>query len=178
MPSLDATIVSIFPFDIREAKPGMIPPEFFIPAAAKGDISILHVGLCKAYIYLDYERGSIPMTEFADIVAQSVVRDFNTAQLEFRGEYCKPGLMFLPGKYTKEQVLKDFAKEVEELKKAQYNWFIQLVKVADDSWNRTKRHSEISDIQRRAVKELNLTREWVVEYVSIGSDGLVAGLSK
>lgn len=178
MSTLEATIISVFPFDIREAKPGLIPPEFFIPAAAPNDFSILHVGLCETYIYLDSNRGSLAMKEFADIIAESVVRDFITAQFEYKGEHCKPGLMWIPKKLSKEQITKDYQPELKALRDAQRQWFIQLVKIADDSWNRVKKHSEISDIQRRASKELGLKREWVIDYVSIGSDEPVASVSK
>lgn len=164
---LEATVISVVPFPIKEAKPGMIPPEFYIPAAEEGSISTLGVGLCQCYIYLDADRGSIPFTEFAGTVAKSIVNDYCNAQLEYRGDHCKPGLFWVPKKVTKEQALKEYASEIAQARRAQREWFIRLVRNADDSWNRVKKHSEISDIQRLACKLLNVKRDWLIEYEAI-----------
>lgn len=162
--SVDATVVSLFPFKIVEKKPAMIPPEFVIPAAAKDDFVILNVGICNTYIYMDAERGSMPFPEFAGTVADSIVNDFIMAQLEYRDDNCKPGLFWVPGKHTKEDIKKNFAAELAAAKAAQINWFKRLVYVADDSWNRVKKHSEISDVQREAVRQLNIKRDWLIDY--------------
>ena len=165
--TLNATIISVLPFKITEAKPGMIPPEFVIPAAPDNDITVVNIGLCQTYIYLDADRGSIPFTEFAGTVAKSIVDDYCMAQLEYRGNDCKPGIFWVPEKVTKEEALKKYPKEITAIRAAQRMWFIRLVRMADDSWNRTKKHSEISDIQRLAAAKLGIKRDWLIEYEAI-----------
>ena len=39
-------------------------------------------------------------------------------------------------------------------------WFANLVQLADDDWAQTRQYKTISDLQRKACKYLNLTRDW------------------
>lgn len=167
MSLLDATIVSVFPFNIVEKKPGLVPPEFHLPAAEKGSFEILHVGLCGTFLFIDSDRGSVKTTEFADTVAESVVRDFITAMLGYEGDHCSPGIFWVPGKLTKAEIIKDHQEKLERADKGQYNWFVRIVRIADDAWNKGKSHAQINDMQRYAAKSLDLKRDWLIEYVSI-----------
>lgn len=162
----DATVISVYPFEVKAAKPGMVPPEFTIPAAPKDDISILNVPFCDVYIYIDSDRGQMAMKEFAGTVARSIVQDYVTSQFCYNGENCQPGLFWVPGRYTKEEIKELFAEEIKKARNAQQEWFKRLVMDADDSWNKTKRHSNISEMQRVAVRQLGIKRDWVIDYVS------------
>ena len=167
MSLLDATVISVFPFKIIERKPGLVPPEFHFPAAAKGDFVIMHIGLCGAYLFIDSDRGSVKITEFADTVAESIVRDFTTSMLGYDGPNCSPGIFWVPGKLTKDEIILNYHEKMAEVDKGQYNWFVNIIRMADDAWNKGKSHAQINDMQRYAAKHLNLKRDWVIEYVSI-----------
>jgi RNase P subunit RPR2 len=45
----------------------------------------------------------------------------------------------------------------------QENWFTELIKLADDDWNKTHQHKMITDDQRYACKALGMKRDWMVE---------------
>src|SRR5687768_2347899 len=97
-PSPDATIVSVFPLEVTEQKPGLNPQEFVIPAAAPNDISILHVGICHNIVYISDERGTMPVPELGSVVADAVVNDFLKGQLEYQAGRAHPGIFWVSGR--------------------------------------------------------------------------------
>lgn len=153
----EATIVSIFPLPLAEVKPGLYPGRFEIPAAADVNKPVLFViEDCVTYTYIPLSNNKHATTVIPALeVARSICMDFRIACLGYR-EDAYPGLAWLPGKVSKppEDMLRN-------LREAQNNWFLSLVKLADDDWAKNKQQRTISDTQRFAAKTLNLRREWV-----------------
>src|SRR5271170_7711776 len=92
--SLSCTVVSFFPQDIKESKPGLVPPSFFIPASDMKTPSLLKVGTCSHFVYMDESRGSLMVKDPSDIVAKSIVEDFCSSQLGI-AEDASPGLFWI-----------------------------------------------------------------------------------
>lgn len=158
------TVISIVPFPIDEPKPGLYPGHFRIPAAKAGDIEILAVGRSVHHVYLDNDRGSITVPTPSSEVARSICDDYSASQLAyFRGE-AEPGVFFIDGEYKdKKSVLAVAKGEIERARMLQKNWFMRLVAIADDEWNKYHSHKTISELQRFAAKSLGLEREWNIE---------------
>lgn len=165
----NATVVSVFPLEIVEQKPGLNPIEFIVPAAADKDFSILYVGICNNAVYIDADRGVMQVPEMGSVVAAAIVRDFCNAQLEFRSGVAEPGMFWVPNKPTKAEIATQFADKILAARQRQNKWFEMLVRLADTSWNKRKNHSEISELQRMAALKLGLSgkREWLIEYASV-----------
>lgn len=167
-----ATIVSIYPFNIREFKPGLIPNIFRIPAA-KDDIVVFYVEDAKFPVYMDSERGSIWVTVPALLLANSIIFDFVTAQHRYLAPVpeekivgAMPGLFYLPGKISKVEIKDKHKHLIEHAISIQNSWFESLVKEADDDWVRYQKHAMITDVQRHACKALHIERAWAVELKS------------
>lgn len=156
-----ATIVSICPFELREEKPGLIPGVFIIPPAKEGDFNILVISDSKHTIRIPVQGNKITLTEDAHILAESIVQDRMTGQLLYRSD-CHPGLFWVPGELTKEQIVKQFPDKLQEAHLKQRNWYRALCKLADDDWNNYHQHKFISDIQRHAAKVMGLERDWLL----------------
>lgn len=154
---MECTLVSIIPTMILERKPGMVPGAFTMPPAKENDFELLLIPDCRYYIYLDGDRGSIAAYKPGEEVAESVVRDYIDSKPNVSPE-AHPGIGFVPGNYVdqKEKFKKDHSDILKRLDDTQNLWFAELVKVADDEWERHRAHRAISDEQRLAAKRLHL----------------------
>lgn len=152
------TVVSLVPFEITEYKPGLIPGTFIVPASDGDTPAILHVRAAKHNVYLDSDRGSLPIRDAADEVANSIVRDFVDGQLG-RKDGAQPGIFWVPGSWSTKEVQEKFAHEITQAKIAQKRWFIEICQIADNDWNRYHQHNVISDFQRKAAELLGYKRE-------------------
>lgn len=168
----EATIVSLVPRKIREFKPGLDEPHFEMEPAdiTNGDFEIKVVKDRATSIYLDNDRGSrrfpVPVEEYAE----SIVNDFRLAQIERSSETgAEPGIFWLPGRVTKEEVKTKHKDVLAAAIKAQTLWFERLVRKADDDWNQSRQVNRIAEIQRIAAKVLNLSRDWLYEDMTMGN---------
>jgi hypothetical protein len=57
----------------------------------------------------------------------------------------------------------DVTEKIKEADARQILWFKNLVKMADDDWNKYRQHKTISDIQRYACGYLKLERPWLLD---------------
>lgn len=157
------TIVSLYPFELNEDKPGLYPGRFTIPAASAGDISILTIDRAVHHVYLDMDRGSLTVPTPSEEVARAICQDFISAQLAYSPGEAEPGLFFVEGSFTKKEVLDKFKDRISGAKERQRQWYVRLVEVADDEWAKYHSHKSISDLQRFAAVQLGLEREWNVQ---------------
>lgn len=147
--SLDlyCTVVSLVPFEIREEKPGMLPNSFYIPASDMKFPQTLRVGTGRHYVYLDQDRGHLPVRTPSTEVAASVVRDYVTSQAKV-GIDAQPALFWVPGEKSGTEILKEYNDFVISALAKQNRWFTLVCQQADDDWTKYHRHTVVSDIQR------------------------------
>lgn len=161
-PTYAATVISIVPFPIEENKPGIYPGHFFIPASKDNEPVVINVGESIYHVEVDEDR-SITVKCPPNEIARSIVEDYVSSNLAYsEGENAAPGVMWCDGKFSVAEVKLKFAKELVDLKQTQWNWFIKLVRMADDDWEKTRRHQSISDMQRYACKALGQDRPWII----------------
>lgn len=160
-----ATIISIVPFRIDESKSGLYPTRYTIPAAKDKKIETLIVREAVCYLYLDHDRGSISIPQSPLKVAKSVVNDWVEALLGV-GPDAKPGLLAVVGGYSPETASVNFEDEIKQMHVLQNKWFENLIKLADDDWQRFHQHKMITDLQRYACNALNQEREWNMDVIA------------
>ena len=161
--SLKCTVVSLVPFDIREEKPGLIPPRFFIPKSDGKIPTIIHIDTGTHFVYLDENRGHLQVKNPSDVIAKSIVHDYCHSQLGTDDE-SSPALFWIADDLTLEEVMEKHKIEIEKKKRAQRRWFVNLVKIADDDWRKYHQHNVISDFQRTIAEFLDLNpkeHEWM-----------------
>ena len=163
--SINSSVVSIVPFPIHEEKPGIYPGVFDIKKCENGIPEILIVGESIHYIEVDIGR-RVPVTNPSARVAESIVFDYVNSQIGVSpesGNNAGPGIFWVPGEATLSDIIKDYQEELEAAKERQNNWFIAMIKEADDDWERYRQHRTITDMQRYAAKSLQYDRPWVVK---------------
>lgn len=149
-----ATVISLVPFPINEFKPGLYPGQFDIPPSVDGEPQCLVIPECLFYVYIDKDRGHYRVPAPSYKVAESIVQDYNSAQLR-AGVDCHPALFYKIGEFTKDQAKQQFADDLKRIRQIQMNWFMELVLLADDDWEKTRQHAVISDTQRFAARALD-----------------------
>ena len=179
---LKATVVSLFPWKIEERKP-TVSFVAQIPAPAPGDFSILHVPFSTASRYV-MDGKTIPIPIMPAELAESIVYDFCSNQL-CSGPDVGPGLFWIPGQISHEELLKpgagydkilkdekgnvvktEFVKYsdlIDSARARQHRWYEALIKMADSDWARYEDHKFISPLARHAAKELGLDRVWAID---------------
>jgi hypothetical protein len=157
------TIVSIMPIPLNEPKPGLNPGVFRLEASDGKEPKCLTIGIARFPVYIDDTRGSLSVEAAAYKVAESIVNDFIEGQLCI-SDGVKPGLFWVNGEFAPNQIKEQFSKELMEAKIAQTRWFIEICKVADNDWNERRKHTSISNFQRKAALLLGYTKdkhEWM-----------------
>lgn len=163
---MKATIISLYPQLIAEVKPGLYPGYFTIPPAPLGDFSFLNVG--DALYYVDTKNDQRqPVTVDYRTLAESIVHDFQENQLgRIIGDdetFAEPALFWVEGAFRDKATIKNlFNAEIEAADMKQNRWFAQLVKMADDAFAVSGKHSAVSLLQRAAAIRLNIQRDWSV----------------
>lgn len=156
------TVISLVPFAINEFKPGVHPRRYDIPASVDGKPQVLVVRTGISFVSVADGRPALQMTSGSTDIARAVVDDYIGAQMGV-DEGATPGLTWVNGEWTAEQVVEKFPDLLKELRERNNQWFLRLVRTGDDDWARYHAHRVISDMQRTACKLLNLERDWKVE---------------
>lgn len=160
------TIVSVCPFQIKEFKPQVIPEDYVIPPAPENGISVLHVNKSMRIDYRLHPAGhgiteKVPIPD--DEMCASIINDFLIAQVIAGTEEAAPGLFYVEGEYSPDEIAKKFPDELAAARQRHSNWCLALVKLADDDWQKYRMHLFISDLQYKAADYLGLDREWRVK---------------
>lgn len=132
------------------------PRIFHIDAVPEGEIKILHVakGFCSVYFGEDF--GWQPRDVSEDEICTSLVNDFFAGQHHI-DEGSRPALFWVPNALTESEILLKHKERIDLAKVQQNNWFLRLVKDADNEWVMSKgMHKAISDLHRIAAKRMRL----------------------
>lgn len=161
MESLKATVVSLFPLEINEYKPGLYPGYFVIPAAPHGEFTWLTVG--DAIFYQETKNDVMtPVKTSFDVLAESIVGDFMRSHIGRIVEVAEPGIFWVRGEYDDARKIRyDHEEKIIEVEKRQLKWYEELVKMADDTYSRTRRHTSVSALQRLAAQRLGYAAPWM-----------------
>ena len=161
-----STIFSILPKEVNEKKPTLEPGTFQIKAGSPEKPSSLVVSSSSWWREIDVDQPLLEIPVSSVQIAESIVRDFANGVLMCDMGETMPGLFFLQGTITIDE-LKIKHKPVLDLAiQRQNNWFRALVKLADSFWARTNGNPlAISDDSRMAAKMLKIEdRPWLMQF--------------
>jgi hypothetical protein len=153
-----ATVVSIFPFDVNEEKPGVYPSRFLIPKSINDRPQTLQVADGHTFYY-DIDAKAIKVPILAESLAKSIVDDFCSSFMSYSPE-AGPGLFWVEGSFTDKEIIEKHELKIIETRDKQVLWFERICRLADDDWSRYGVHKAISDLQRFAADYLKLDRPW------------------
>lgn len=167
--SYKATVVSLIPWQMfPEEKPHLQPSTYKIPIAPKDGISVFHVGEAGYNVANPFDDTNIRVPVTPDEIARSIVEDYVSAQICLDEGAC-PGIFWVQGELTVEDVMQYYPEKVAEYRLKQTNWFKLLVGMADADFTKNKNILAISDIQRHAARSLGIKKDWV-DFSVLGQD--------
>lgn len=157
-----ATVISMFPMEINEPKPGLYPGYFVIPAAPLGEFSFLIVGDAVYYQETKNEVKTQVRTPYYTL-AESIVNDFQNGHIGRIPNVAEPGVFWVQGSWSSRNEIRDnFAEELDVCEKKQIEWFKNLVNMADEMYTKSQRYSSVSMLQRLAARRLAIQRPWLL----------------
>lgn len=173
-----ATVISIYPKEVKERKCTIQPGEFYIAPGSVQNPQILVVGPSSWWRDIDEDQPLLEIPVGAIQIAESVVKDYCNGILACDMSDCMPGLFYVPGaKFnekgetnnlaTLEWIKKEYKGEIDRADKRQRNWYTLLIKLADSLWARSNGNPlAISDDMRMAARELNITqtKDWMKDF--------------
>jgi hypothetical protein len=157
-----STIVSIYPVEIDEVKPTIQPGRFIIPPGTLDKPSTLIVYPSSWWRDMDEDQPLLEFPVWSIAVAESIVKDYCGGILG-ADTVARPGIFYVPGKLTPEEIKKQFPHELEAANQKQRLYYGNLIKLADSLWARSNGNPlAISDGMRLAAREMGQgTREWM-----------------
>jgi hypothetical protein len=161
-----STVVSIFPRQIIEFKPTIQPGRFQLEAGTYHNPSILVVGSSSWWRDIDEDQPLLEIPVSSVQVADSIVRDYCNGLLACDMNESTPGLFFIPGEQTLEQIKRDHKDKLDLYARKQKNWYESLIRLADALWARSNGNPlSISDHMRLAAQELQLKEKtWMGDF--------------
>lgn len=165
-----STVVSIYPVEIDEKKPTIMPGKFKIPAGTYEKPATLIVGPSSWWRELGDDEPLLEIPQSSILIADSIVRDYAIGLIECNMNDIMPGLFFIPGEISvKEiQIIPKYKTMLDKAKANQDRWWQALVKMADILWARTNGNPlAISDDARIAARNLKLEKAWEADFISL-----------
>lgn|SRR5487761_35766 len=169
--SLNSTLISLVPFEISENKPGLFPPRYHISASDMKTPSLLKISRATHYVYLDQSRGSLPVVNPADFVAKAICEDYISSQLGVDDE-SRPALFWDEDDLNVEQIMIKHKINIVRKLESQKKWFLNVVVMADNDWNKYHQHNMVSSFQRRCADILGWNpneHEWMAPMTTMES---------
>lgn len=163
------TIVSMVPRVIRQEFPGLIPPLFEMPASDGTTPVTKSVKNAMHFVYLDETRGSLRVQDSSQEVARAICDDFCNSQLGVSPESeGRPALFWVSGVVLPEEVKIKHKEQYNEALRTQLIWMTNLVKMADNDWNRYRAHNVVSEFQILVARMLGWSsdqHEWMTQEI-------------
>lgn len=161
-----STVVSIFPKDIVEYKPTIQPGRFEISAGNIKKPTLMVVGPSSWWREIDEEQPLLEIPVSSIQIAESFVRDYCNGLLAFNGEDAAPGLFFIPGEHSLDDIKVKYTDALNAAEAKQRNWYAALIRIADGLWSRSNGNPlAISDDMRMAAKEMGHNdRDWMRDF--------------
>lgn len=134
-----ASIVSIFPREIKEVKHTIQPGVFIIPPGTKERPSLLVVGPSSWWKELEDEMPPLEIPHSSLQIAHSVVYDWANGLFCCNMSDKMPGIFYVPGEISLGDFKsnKQLVAQIELAYTKQKAWFGELIKQADVVWSRT-----------------------------------------
>lgn len=164
------TVFSIYPKEIKETKPTITPGVFLIPAGAVDSPQRLVVTSSSWWKETGIDQPYLEITNTSIQVADSIVRDYCNGLIGCNMHDCMPGLFYLPGIVTVEDLLDQFKSTFNEVVIKQNNYWAEVIKLTDILWSVTNGNPLcVAEDARLACKQLGIeNKDWMQNFQNQG----------
>lgn len=164
-----ATIISIYPREVKENKVSIQPGVFIIPPGSYDKPSCTVIGPSSWWKDVDLDQPLLEIPVSAVRIADSIIKDYCNGILACNMTDKMLGLFYLPGELNVERIKKDYKSQLDDAARKQKAWYEESVKIADILWARSNGNPlSISDDARLAAHELNLdNKPWLKDSIIV-----------
>lgn len=161
-----STVVSIFPKAIDETNHTISPGRFKLAPGTYENPSLLIIGPSSWWKFIDDQQPILEIPCGSHQIANSLVRDYCNGLVGCNMTNSMPGIFWLPGELSAEDVKTKHPDALRKAKEKQDMFWKALVKLADSFWARTNGNPlSINDEMRMAAREMNLTgKDWMKDF--------------
>lgn len=133
-----STVFSIYPKEIKDYKVTLDPPNVYIPQAFPDKPVRLLVKPASWWKDIDPDQPLLEIPQSTIVIAQAIVRDYCNGMLECDMGEKMPGLFYLPGDISVEELKGKHKPIYDQAIKRQENWFRSLIRLGDIMWSRSR----------------------------------------
>ena len=164
-----STVVSIFPVEIDENKCTLQPGRFIIAPGNLEKPAVLPIGPSSWWREIDPDQPLLEIPVASILIADAIVKDYCVGMMECNMGDKMPGLFYVPGTFTSEEIKKKYMPLLMKAHNYQRNWYSSLVNIADSLWARSGGNpSTINGLMRLAASELGYEdKEWAKDSQTI-----------
>lgn len=163
------TIVSIFPKNILSVNYTMFPGDFIVPKGSYEKPGILVVGPSSWWKEMeDLNQDPFEVTVGSLSVANSIINDWVNGLFGCDQATSMPGIFYVLGKKTAEEVKKDHKTQLDLAVVKQKKFYSTLIEYADSLWVRTQGNPKsISEDMKLAAQELSIKdKPWMKDFTN------------
>lgn len=163
-----ATVVSVYPRLIDETKCTIQPGRFIIEPGTYDKPSVLVVTPSSWWRDIDDEQPLLEIPVSSIQVADSVVRDYCIGLLECEINTQMPGLFYIAGEKTPQQIKNEFKAQIDKATEMQKKWYAALVRLGDILWARSMGNPlSVSEEMKFAAHELGFEKDWLKDFTAM-----------
>jgi hypothetical protein len=164
-----STIVSIFPERVEEFKATIMPGNFVIEPGSYDKPSLLVVEPSSWWKELDQNQPLLEIQVSSILIADSIIKDWCNGLFECNMSTAGPGLFFVPGNKSVADIKKDHKDMLDSVAVRQKNWYISLIRAADNLWASTNGNPRsISRHMKLAAQELQMKdKPWLKDFTTL-----------
>lgn len=158
-----ATIISVFPREVRDFKPTVFPGNFLIKPGTPEKPTLTYIGSSYWVAGGLMEMPEIEVPHSGIVMADSIIKDYCNGLVGCNMGDKKPGLFCVNGSIEEKDIPKE---RLAQTIKFQENWFYDLVKIADVLWVRTNGNpTAVNEMNIMAAQQLGLKKPWMDKIV-------------
>lgn len=163
------TVVSIYPKDITERKHTIQPSVYHIPRGTVKEPGILVVGTASWWKEMEDGQPLLEIPQNSLIVAKSLCEDFCQGMLGCNMADAMPGLFWVEGEHSKEDITIKYNERLMAAEERQKNWYRVLVQMADSLWATSNGNPRIiGEFMKIGAKYLGLEdKPWIKDYQAV-----------
>lgn len=166
-----STIISIYPRPVKFKNVTLSPGRWFLAAGSYEAPTLMVIGPSSWWKDVGIDEPLIEIVQTSVQVGESLVRDYLNGMFACNMSDAMPGLFFIPGEVTLEEVkVGKWNKLLKQADQKQKNYYASLVKYADALWARSNGNPlALNDEMRIAARALGVQdREWMKEHQNVG----------
>lgn len=170
------TIVSIYPRPLAVIKLTVTPNRFVVEPGNIKVPSVLAVGPSSWWREVDEDQPLMEITNGSVQMANGIVNDWMNGMLGCNMADSKPGVFWVKGNFTSDEVKKKHPELLSAANAAQTKYYHALLNMADGLWAKAPGNPlAISEDMRMAAKELGIQgKDWMSNFTQMENVRCVA----